>query len=157
MMVVMMVMMACMVTTAAGMSDHVPLEACKSMIPEGHGAGAQTSRPPYTLSAQSNALATGPQVTVQLEGLGSGAKFKGFFVRAFDSSSGSSLGSFTRAPKTIDCDGQASGAHHANPDPKRSVTLTWVPPPGYTGSVIFLATVVQYSEGVLDSTLNPIP
>ncbi|XP_069939956.1 putative defense protein, partial [Cherax quadricarinatus] len=81
-------------------------------------------------------------VAVLLQGLSPADTFKGFFVKAFDSK-GSTIGSFVKAPKTIDCDGKASGAHHANPSLKESVTVTWAPPQGYTGTVTFVATVVQ--------------
>ncbi|XP_071529874.1 putative defense protein 3 [Panulirus ornatus] len=130
--------------TAAGRSDHVPTDACKSMFPSGHGVDAQLSEPPYVFTLPAK-MAPNSEVIVILSGSGSSDTFKGFFVKAFNDATSSPIGSF-KAPKTIDCDGPASGAHHANSTSKESVTLTWLPPLNFVGSVTFMATVVESRE-----------
>ncbi|XP_042214841.1 putative defense protein [Homarus americanus] len=147
----------CLVAGVAGRSTTVPAEACQSMMPS-HGHNAQLSQPPYNLIVRGNTQAINSPVNVVLAGAGPRDMFRGFFVKAFDDATGRAIGSFTNAPKTIDCGGVATGAHHAGPSAKNSVTLTWQPPVGFTGSVSFMATVVQTMDtfwvGVVSKSVN---
>ncbi|CAL4075493.1 unnamed protein product, partial [Meganyctiphanes norvegica] len=120
------------------MSDHVPESACKSMFPAGHEVDPLTTEPPYSLTVPAGDIPTGSEINVVLAGLDPTIMFKGFFVKGFDDSTGTPVGSFVQAPKTIDCEGPASGAHHASPAPKESVVLTWKSPSNYTGTVHFM-------------------
>ncbi|KAK7065487.1 hypothetical protein SK128_007197 [Halocaridina rubra] len=133
----------CLAVSVSGMSDHVPEAACQSMVPLGHNAQAQTSSPPYVLKVPQGRVPIGSEVNVVVAGMNPQIMFKGFFIKAFDQSTGQPIGSFTKAPKTINCDGTASGAHHAGPHLKESEVLAWSPPPNFKGSVIFMATIVM--------------
>ncbi|KAK4318569.1 hypothetical protein Pmani_010442 [Petrolisthes manimaculis] len=125
------------------MSNHVPASACAGMKPLGHNIEPQISLPPYYIDV---IPPTVPNQAFQVVLAADDVPFKGFFIKAFDQITGKVVGSFTKSSAdvaTIDCGASGFGAHHTSSTDKTSVVLNWQPPSDYTGSVSFMATVVQ--------------
>ncbi|KAK3863830.1 hypothetical protein Pcinc_030433 [Petrolisthes cinctipes] len=134
---------AVVVMGVSGRSDRVPPEACDGMKPLGHGAEPQISLPPYYIDVIPPTVPN-QAFQVVLAADDPSVPFMGFFIKAFDEITGKVVGSFTRSSDvgTIDCGASGFGAHHTSSTPKTSVILNWQPS-DYTGSVSFMATVVQ--------------
>ena len=73
-------------------SSGPPTSICNSMKP-GHGLAAQTSPVPFQLAPEGQLIEAGETLDLVLKSTGS-EKFKGFIVRAFESGSGNSYGTF---------------------------------------------------------------
>ena len=69
-----------------------PGNVCTSMKP-GHGFDAQSSPVPFQLAPEGQLIEAGETLDLVLKSTGS-EKFKGFIVRAFESGSGNSYGTF---------------------------------------------------------------
>ncbi|XP_069824076.1 putative ferric-chelate reductase 1 [Dendropsophus ebraccatus] len=116
--------------------------SCVSMIPS-HGASAQTSSPPYTLSLNKNTYSAGERITVTL---GGGTQFKGFLIQARSGSSTVPVGSFVTSNsnmQTLTCTSAASSVSHTSGSGKSSIVVTWVAPTSNITDIQIRATVVQ--------------
>ena len=69
-----------------------PGSVCTTMMP-GHGFAAQSSPVPFQLAPDGQLIEAGETLNLVLKSTGS-EKFKGFIVRAFESGSGNSYGTF---------------------------------------------------------------
>ena len=73
-------------------SSGPPTNACNSMTP-GHGRTIQSSAVPFQLAPEEQLIEAGETLELVLKSTGS-EQFKGFIVRAFESGSGNSYGTF---------------------------------------------------------------
>ena len=73
-------------------SNGAPSGACNSMTP-GHGKTIQSSAVPFQLAPEEQLIEAGETLELVLKSTGS-EQFKGFIVRAFESGSGNSYGTF---------------------------------------------------------------
>ncbi|XP_076047451.1 putative defense protein 3 [Oratosquilla oratoria] len=121
----------------------LPAFSCDTMLPSKNKAEPQKSGSPYLLRVPKAPVGSGSDVPVVLMGKDPTTTFTGFFVMAFEHDTGNLAGSFAQAPKTVDCEGSATAAQHAASTDKARVALTWACPPGFSGNVTFVATVVQ--------------
>ena len=69
-----------------------PIRICDSMTP-GHGQTIQSSPVPYQLAPEEQLIEAGETLELVLKSTGS-EQFRGFIVRAFESGSGNSYGTF---------------------------------------------------------------
>ncbi len=104
-------------------------------------------------------------IAVTLTSSGSDA-FKGFFMQARSSTNGDAnpvgvwdVSGVAALAKGVACGSRsASSATHVDNSPKPSITLLWMPPSGFAGKVVFIATVVQdfntYWVGLQSSVLD---
>ncbi|XP_067845769.1 putative ferric-chelate reductase 1 [Heptranchias perlo] len=123
--------------------------ACADMMPR-HGANAQTSAAPYTITASNSTFNPGDTISVTLKSQ-SGVNFKGFLLetRAAGSSPAVPLGTFNTInsqAQLLNCniDGSAhvnSAVSHNSATEKTEITVTWIAPD--TDNIEFRATVVQ--------------
>ncbi|KAM9324793.1 putative ferric-chelate reductase 1 [Gastrophryne carolinensis] len=98
------------------------------MLPN-HGAAAQTSSPPYTLSLDKTTYSPGDKITVTLSSPGL-TPFKGFLIQARSGSDATALGSFqvTTNAQTLTCTTTASAVSHTSGSGKSSVQVQWTAP-----------------------------
>ncbi len=92
--------------------------------------------------------------------------FKGFFMQAQSpaNSDANPVGTWdvsgdAKFAKGVACGGRsASAVTHVDSSFKHSISLLWMPPPGFTGKVVFIATVVQdfntYWVGIQSNALD---
>ncbi|XP_026820046.1 putative defense protein Hdd11 [Rhopalosiphum maidis] len=125
--------------TALAYSEGAPLEVCSDLMPQ-HGAPAQTTDSPYTLTPNRKSVKGGESITLTLASKDF-SKFKGFIVQARDGDD-KPIGSFTPLPasknnnefkgkwKLLSCPNGPSNntATHANAVEKSRVVLTWNAP-----------------------------
>merc|ERR1712137_208076 len=131
-----------LVSTVFGSPGGAPLEACETMTP-GHGPEPQNSTAPFTTVPQSNSIDAGSSVELILSGT---ETFRGFLVLALSGSVAGPVGTFSGVSdgRTLNCSGTvASGATHSSRTDKSSVSVTWTPPQGFNGSVVFHTTFVH--------------
>ncbi|XP_040263400.1 putative ferric-chelate reductase 1 isoform X8 [Bufo bufo] len=133
-------------------------DSCSSMVPK-HGANAQTSAAPYSLSLIKSTYSAGEELTVTLTG---NATFTGFMIQARNGNSLNPVGSFkvNGNAQTLDCTSTASAVSHTSAEPKQSIQVTWVAPADSNSDLHIRATVVQtklvYWTGVPSSKLTYI-
>ncbi|XP_059176713.1 putative ferric-chelate reductase 1 [Physella acuta] len=153
------IVLICAVTvrTALGYNTGIGLDpACENLTPQ-HGAQAQTSTSPYTISFTPASYTPGQPVSVTI----SGAPFRGFMIQARRAAGSSTtmLGSFTVVDNTRQaCSGSQALVHSSGND-KTSLTFNWIPPADAADSVVFRATFVQtevtFWTNVASWQLNP--
>ncbi|XP_069823663.1 defense protein l(2)34Fc-like [Dendropsophus ebraccatus] len=118
-------------------------DACSSMTPS-HGAPAQTSSPPYTLSLDKYTYSAGDKIKVTLSS--TSGQFKGFLIQARSGSNATPVGSFQTSnsnTQTLTCTTAASSVSHTSGIGKSSVDVTWVAPTSNIADIQIRATVVQ--------------
>ncbi|KAI9554353.1 hypothetical protein GHT06_019625 [Daphnia sinensis] len=130
-----------------GFHNGPPQSACASMTP-GHGVGTQLSSSPFVTTTPKGEIALpGSSVQLELRPQNGDTTFRGYFVMAFDRNDDSKpIGTFQQPMdgKLIDCSGGMQNAvSHSNSNDKKSVTIEWIPPPNYSGQVVFKTTFVQ--------------
>ncbi|KAG8555934.1 hypothetical protein GDO81_017866 [Engystomops pustulosus] len=129
--------------------------SCYSMVPD-HGASAQSSTAPYSLSLSKSTYSAGQRMTVTL----AGSSFKGFLIQARSGGSSNPLGSFTASgnAQTLYCTTAASAVSHTSGTSKSSIQVTWVAPSNTNSDIQLRATVVQservFWTGILSSKLT---
>ncbi|KAM3914398.1 defense protein l(2)34Fc-like [Leptodactylus fuscus] len=119
--------------------------SCDNMTPQ-HGASAQTSSPPYTLSLDKYTYSAGDKIKVTLSSSSSGTQFKGFLLQGRSGSSNVPVGSFVTSnpnTQTLTCTNPASSVSHTSSSGKTSIDVTWVAPSSSMTNVQIRATVVQ--------------
>lgn len=90
------VALACLLAPVAeAYSEGAPVDVCQDMLPQ-HGAPAQTTDSPYTLTANRKSVKPGETLTLTLAAKDA-SKFKGFLVQARDSND-NPIGSFMPLP-----------------------------------------------------------
>ncbi|XP_077309188.1 putative ferric-chelate reductase 1 [Lithobates pipiens] len=116
--------------------------ACSTMIPE-HGASAQTSTGPYSLTVSKTTYSAGEQITVSLSG---SSKFEGFLIQARSGNSATPLGSFEvvdSTAQTLTCTSAKSAVSQTSSTLKSNVQLKWMAPSSGNSDIQIRATVVQ--------------
>uniref|UniRef100_A0A1B6JI15 Reelin domain-containing protein n=1 Tax=Homalodisca liturata TaxID=320908 RepID=A0A1B6JI15_9HEMI len=129
--------------TVQGRPDGAPSDACETMDPS-HGGSPQTGPMPYTLQLDSHKINSGGRVHFTIRAQPPNT-FAGFMVQARNDK-GRPVGVFTQSDnvKPTECFGvPANTATHVNHQPKTEVTMSWSADPGYTGDIIFHATVAK--------------
>ncbi|XP_046737773.1 putative defense protein Hdd11 [Diprion similis] len=138
-------LIASVVAVAQGFSAGAPPAVCEDLTPK-HHTDPQAGPSPYKISINKNSINPGEEVKVTIEGI-NGEKFKGFLVQARQGKE--ILGSFPLDPndkeaQTIDCPkGEKNAVTHKNSDEKSKMTFSWIPPPEFSGTVVFKATIVK--------------
>lgn len=141
-------LLATVVDYASGFSRSVPTSACQSMEPS-HGAAAQTTAPPYRITASAACYTPGQPITVTLSGASSSASFRGFLVEArLHSSNAASVGTFSTNNdadiQTVACFGRPDSAvSHTDDNDKSFKSFLWTPSSGLSGQVVITSTVVD--------------
>ncbi|XP_055008058.1 putative ferric-chelate reductase 1 isoform X2 [Boleophthalmus pectinirostris] len=135
--------------------------SCESMIPVHLPYTANSSSPPYTLSASADTYRPGDSITVTLEVQDATLYFEGFFLQARSSSSPElwPVGKFkvinNNMFTSLTCNSKMNSAvSQANNTKRTKVVLTWEAPNNEKcGDVHFRATVVKsYSKFWLNVT-----
>ncbi|OWF38106.1 putative defense protein [Mizuhopecten yessoensis] len=133
-----------------------PLGACVDMWPKDHGADAQTSDPPYTITVSKNTYSPGETLTVVVnttinkeiqffEGLLVQARRANCFHQQYEEA----VGSFgLQAGETflglLDCQGgRNSAVGHIAHEHIVDRTFTWTAPANSVGHIYFRATVAR--------------
>ncbi|XP_057375812.1 putative defense protein [Daphnia carinata] len=141
------VLILSLISQIEGFPNGAPPSACSSMTP-GHGVATQQSSSPFiTTSTKGEIALPGTSVQLELRPQNGDTPFRGYFVMAFDRNDDSKpIGTFQepRDGKLIDCSGGMQNAvTHINNSDKKSVIIEWMPPPNYSGQVVFKTTFVQ--------------
>ncbi|KAL1248469.1 hypothetical protein QQF64_021787 [Cirrhinus molitorella] len=135
-------------------------EVCGSMTPR-HGADAQTTTAPFTVTADKTTFKEGDQITVTLNGQSN--QFEGFMLQARQVGATTSIGTFSLMDgitQLLSCDGASSRAvSHNSGSKKSSIQAKWTAPTsGQLGDIEFRATFVQTTKtfwvGVKSSTVK---
>ncbi|XP_075688330.1 putative defense protein 3 [Rhinoderma darwinii] len=132
--------------------------ACATMVPR-HGADAQTSPPPYSLSFSSvNHTGTlGFRVTLSKEP--GSIDFKGFMIQARAPRGSTAQGTFVvngTDVQTLTCMTPESAVSHTNSTMKSNVSVIWLPPRKASTDIQFRATVVQLRDIFWTNVLSDI-
>lgn len=141
------------VQAALAHPDGAPLEACTTMTPR---HGSTQPQAPQTAKHDIKAFMNGGnsvEITIASKPVKLEA-FKGFFLQARNGDnsqpqSGSPVGTWDLTSsngmaKGVSCSGMPmSAVTHVDNKEKTLVNLRWTPPPNLSGSVVFVATVVQ--------------
>ncbi|XP_018428075.1 PREDICTED: putative ferric-chelate reductase 1 [Nanorana parkeri] len=117
-------------------------ESCSSMVPN-HGASAQTSNAPYSLTVSKTTYSAGEQISVTLSG---NSKFEGFLIQARSGSLETPLGSFQlidSSAQTLTCSTAASAVSQTSKASKSNVQVKWLAPSSGNSDIKIRATVVQ--------------
>ena len=130
-----------------------PATTCKTMAPNvaSHGAGPQTTDPPYMIQTDKTYYNQSSNITVTVKATGS-ATIKGILIQAREMGKEKPLGRFTMIPpmtKNLDC--TPSGAenklgavtHSQSLGMAKMLTFQWEPTSMTTGDIYFMATIVQ--------------
>lgn len=129
-----------------------PPEACKDFATKHHldhdetkpRYEPQTGPAPYKITANPT---SGGQAEITIAGVGE--KFRGFMIQGNDGS-GKIVGTFEEGKESQNrvCSGGDPGntATHINPEEKPVIELVWKAPEGFTGKVVFRATIVKDYE-----------
>ncbi|XP_056379307.1 putative ferric-chelate reductase 1 [Hyla sarda] len=120
-------------------------DSCVSMTPS-HGAAAQTSSPPYTLSLDKTTYSSGDNIKVTLSSNSGAPQFKGFLIQARSGSSTTPVGSFVTSnsnTQTLTCTSAASSVSQTSGSGKSSIDVTWVAPASGSADIQISASVVQ--------------
>jgi len=120
---------------------------CRTMVP-GHDKyqpqNITASPSPFSVVVDQNSVAGGDTVDITLFG-NDGKQFIGYYLQARDSKN-SPVGMFNpnSLAKTHSCGGiRGNAAHHANPEKKDKVKISWKAPKKYQGDIQFYATFVE--------------
>ncbi|NP_001083026.2 putative ferric-chelate reductase 1 precursor [Danio rerio] len=121
-------------------------EVCDSMMPN-HGANAQTSSPPFTVTADKTTFKEGDQIKVTLNSQ-TGYYFEGFMLQARPVGSSSTIGTFSvtgNNVQVLSCNGMPGRAvSHTSNAKTTSVQVTWTAPTsGQLGNIEFSVTFVK--------------
>nr|A4QP81.1 RecName: Full=Putative ferric-chelate reductase 1 [Danio rerio]AAI39693.1 Zgc:163022 protein [Danio rerio] len=122
---------------------------CGSMMPN-HGANAQISSPPFTVTADKTTFKEGDQITVTLNSQ-TGYQFEGFMLQARQVGSSSSIGTFSVTASNMQlltCDGvSARSVSHTSNSKKSSIQAKWTAPTsGQLGNIQFSVTFVKSDD-----------
>lgn len=140
-----------MLHTVCAHKDGAPLQACLTMTPEHPGTSPQLVTSPNYRIGFSQIKPNLSATVLHVVTLSGDVPFKGFFVQARSHTNGdvNPIGTWNFSAsfglaKGVDCGGITnSAATHVTNDPKPRLILIWIPPDGFSGSLNFLATVVQ--------------
>lgn len=133
------------------------------MKPKHSGATAlDASSSPFEITTDRTSYTNKDRVTVKIQQKsGSSDTFKGFLIVARSSTdSKDNLGQFYpngKSNQAIDCGNGADGITHMNNETKSIETFEWTASESYTGSVVFMGTIVKhYSEYITGVSSSPI-
>ncbi|CAN8004390.1 unnamed protein product [Ixodes hexagonus] len=139
-----------------GHGSGAPVSQCDSMLPGHSGTAPQEGDAPYNISRE---LQQDNTIKVRLTGA---SPFKGFFIQAREADDHEVLvpGQFTVSDdtviQTVNCeDKQSSAITHQDKSEKTEIVVTWTPPSGWNGEVVFRATVVQGYTTFWDGIYSP--
>ncbi|TRY95822.1 hypothetical protein DNTS_022041 [Danionella cerebrum] len=127
-----------------GYADGSVSSVCGTMMPN-HGVPAQSSTPPFSVTAGKSTFKEGDVITVTLSGL-SGNQFEGFLLEARQVGQNNPIGTFTvtTEAQTLSCNGAAKAVSHTSSSKKSSVQVTWTAPSsGALGNIEFVSTFVK--------------
>ncbi|XP_051543211.1 putative ferric-chelate reductase 1 [Myxocyprinus asiaticus] len=122
---------------------------CDYMIPGHSPNSAQTSNPPFTVTADRTIFKEGEEITVTLSAQ-SGVSFEGFMLQARQVGSSTPIGTFTvmaTGSQSLTCNGVANRAvSHTSDNGKTSMQTKWKAPTSELGNIEFRATFAQNFE-----------
>nr|XP_055037974.1 putative ferric-chelate reductase 1 isoform X2 [Misgurnus anguillicaudatus] len=143
-------------------SHGVVTSACSSMSPNHDGASAQTSSPPYTVTAVPTSFKEGDEITVTLRAVS--GDFEGFMLQARRVETSIPIGTFTvtntAEAQGLNCSEVANSAvSHKSDSEKTEIIVKWkAPTSGPLSNVEFRATFVKnkatFWEGVKSSAIT---
>lgn len=131
-------------TPVASYSNGLVYTACDTMIPNHRNTSADTTEPPYTVSASNYSYSPGDQITVSLEAK-NGSFFKGLLLQARSVPGNEIVGHFIAIdPNTqgLTCGSNNSSISQKTSSNKTYISALWVAPASHA-SVLFRATFVQ--------------
>ncbi|XP_044157427.1 putative ferric-chelate reductase 1 isoform X1 [Bufo gargarizans] len=133
-------------------------QACKTMTPL-HGADADPSFPPYSLSFSSvnHTGILGFRVTLNKEP--GTSDFKGFLIQARAPGGDTPQGTFvvmTSDAQTLSCTTLDSAVSHTSRSMKSNASVIWLPPSKASTDIQFRATVVQSKNMFWTNVLSDI-
>ncbi|CAH2058294.1 unnamed protein product, partial [Iphiclides podalirius] len=127
-----------------------PPGACVDQMPRHSGIMAQTSVPPYALTASASQVRQGSILNVTIGSpFGAPVPIGGFLLQARQVQSPDTIeGTFVGVPSAamaqiISCRGNNDSVTHTSPEDKPPLTFQWRAPDDLLGGVFFRATVAQ--------------
>ncbi|XP_074042422.1 putative ferric-chelate reductase 1 homolog isoform X2 [Leptinotarsa decemlineata] len=129
-------------TSTNALPQGAPTSVCQTMMPFHQGGiPAQPGLSPYSIVTRQH----GDKVQVSV-GSSLGVRFQGFMLQG-RTPAGEILGTFQTSPvtdgHTINCADHGDTVTHSDTKEKDQLDVTWVPPVGYEGPIVFNSTVAQ--------------
>ncbi|KAM4021540.1 putative ferric-chelate reductase 1 [Anomaloglossus baeobatrachus] len=136
--------LGCLSSLVSTFSNGLVYKACDTMKPEHGTTVAQSTKPPYNISASKYSYRPADEITVTLQA-NPGTYFQGFLLQARTIPGNEIVGHFiVTAPNSqnLNCGNVNSTVTHKDSSSKSSLSALWVAPASVS-RVIFKATILQ--------------